>query len=70
MMMNLQLVSELFHRSIPTQFGRSWRQIVGTWSERRRQRMALAELDDRLLSDIGVTRREAARESAKPFWRL
>jgi len=30
---------------------------------------ALAELDDHMLRDIGVTRVEAARECRKPFWR-
>jgi uncharacterized protein YjiS (DUF1127 family) len=38
------------------------------WSERRRQRRALAELDDRLLRDIGVTFEQARREAAKPLW--
>ena len=36
---------------------------------RHRQRRALAQLDDRLLQDIGVTRQQALRESRKPFWR-
>lgn len=35
---------------------------------RRRQREALRGLDDRLLCDIGKTRREAETEAAKPFW--
>lgn len=39
------------------------------WASRRRQRRALAKLDDRLLADIGVTRRQADRECRKPFWR-
>lgn len=42
---------------------------LASWSGRRRQRLDLAELDDRLLADIGVTPQEAGRESAKPFWR-
>jgi uncharacterized protein YjiS (DUF1127 family) len=29
----------------------------------------LAELDDRLLKDIGKTRKEAIAEAAKPFWK-
>ena len=37
--------------------------------ERRRQRLALAELDDRLLADIGVSREQARREADRPFWR-
>lgn len=40
------------------------------WAERRRQRIALAELDRRLLRDIGLTPGEALRESGKPFWRV
>lgn len=39
------------------------------WQERARQRHELAQLDDRMLRDIGITRAEVAREWAKPFWR-
>jgi len=46
-----------------------WWMTVRGWTERQRQRHALAALDDRLLADIGVTRYEVAREVAKPFWR-
>ena len=34
-----------------------------------RQRQALAQLDDRLLKDIGKTRQQAIDEAAKPFWK-
>jgi uncharacterized protein YjiS (DUF1127 family) len=37
--------------------------------ERRRQRQALLELDDRLLRDIGLTREQAEREAHKPVWK-
>ena len=43
--------------------------LIGRWIERTRQRQALADLDDHMLRDIGVTRVEAARECRKPFWR-
>lgn len=43
-------------------------EAVETWLSRRRQRLDLAELDDRLLADIGLTRADVARETAKPFW--
>jgi uncharacterized protein YjiS (DUF1127 family) len=37
--------------------------------ERWRQRQHLLALDDRLLADIGLSRREALREARKLFWR-
>jgi uncharacterized protein YjiS (DUF1127 family) len=43
--------------------------LVWSWMERSRQRRALAKLDDRLLHDIGLTRDEARRECANPFWK-
>ena len=39
------------------------------WQDRARQRHMLAGLDDHLLKDIGLSRADAAQESAKPFWR-
>lgn len=41
---------------------------VRMWLHRSRQRRALAELDDRMLRDIGVTHSQARREAARPFW--
>jgi uncharacterized protein YjiS (DUF1127 family) len=38
-------------------------------SRQRRQLGELAELNNHLLKDIGVSQEEALRESAKPFWR-
>ncbi|WP_394888944.1 DUF1127 domain-containing protein [Mesorhizobium sp. AaZ16] len=36
--------------------------------ERRNQRLALAELTDEQLEDIGLTRRDVERE-CRPFWK-
>ena len=53
---------------------RAWSGVVhfvatlSAWQERARQRRQLMELDDRLLRDIGVSRADVARETAKPFW--
>ncbi len=44
------------------------RRLATLWLSRRRERLALAELDDRLLRDIGVDRITARREAARPFW--
>ena len=43
--------------------------LVRLWIEKRRQRLELAELNDHQLADIGLTRDEARREAAQPFWR-
>ena len=45
-------------------------EAVLTWAERARQRRQLAELDDYMLRDIGLTRADVAGETCKPFWRL
>lgn len=36
--------------------------------ERRRSRLALMELSDEQLKDIGISRCEAFREANRPFW--
>ncbi|MBP2290859.1 DUF1127 domain-containing protein [Azospirillum rugosum] len=43
--------------------------VVATWNERRRQRLALEALPDHLLHDIGLSRADAVNEAEKPFWR-
>lgn len=37
--------------------------------ERRRQRLALREMSEHMLRDIGLSRSQAYNEAAKPFWR-
>ena len=49
-----------------------WLRTLAVWIDRshqRRQLGELAELNDYLLKDIGVSREEALREAEKPFWR-
>ncbi len=48
-----------------------WRHRVRMWIARHRQRQALGELAERndyLLQDIGVSQGDALREATKPFW--
>lgn len=39
------------------------------WHHRSVSRRQLAQLDDRMLDDIGLTRGEAERIAGKPFWK-
>lgn len=39
-----------------------------TCAERRRQRIALAALNDRMLADLGLSQSDVSRESAKWPW--
>ncbi|TVQ35515.1 MAG: DUF1127 domain-containing protein [Geminicoccaceae bacterium] len=41
---------------------------VGVWYARARERHALAQLDARMLRDIGLTEAQAQDEASKPFW--
>lgn len=65
--------AEPLHRepSLPTLIGEALL-MLRFWAGRSRQRRQLgklAELDNYLLKDIGVSQEEALREAAKPFWR-
>ena len=53
-------------RSAATRPRRWW-----SWFGRRDQRTALRELADNphLLNDLGLSRKQALHEAAKPFWR-
>ncbi len=42
---------------------------IAVGHERRRQRLALARLDDRMLRDIGLTAADVECEVTKPFWK-
>ena len=42
---------------------------LADWNDRYRQRVHLAQLDERMLRDMGLTRADAVGEYDKPFWR-
>ncbi|PLX62503.1 DUF1127 domain-containing protein [Sedimenticola selenatireducens] len=44
-------------------------ELITIWYQRQQQRRVLLQLNDRMLSDIGISRCEAEQEAAKPFWR-
>jgi hypothetical protein len=41
---------------------------IAMWLARRRERIALSDLDARLLQDVGLTPADVIRECGKPFW--
>jgi uncharacterized protein YjiS (DUF1127 family) len=42
---------------------------LAEWLQRARSRRVLAQMDERMLHDIGITRDTALSEHEKPFWR-
>ena len=45
----------------------AWAYVL--WTQRRKTRVRLSQLDEHMLRDIGLTPREADMEARKPFWR-
>ena len=43
--------------------------LLAPWYDRHLQRRDLAEIDDHLLRDLGLTPQDVRRECAKSFWR-
>jgi len=39
------------------------------WMDRHSERKQLAQLDDHMLQDLGLTRHQALTEASKPFWK-
>jgi uncharacterized protein YjiS (DUF1127 family) len=54
-------------RTWPTRT-REFLMLAAVWYERARQRQRLEQLPEWQLEDIGISRSEALREAAKPFW--
>lgn len=50
------------------ELARAWA-VVKTWRNRAVSRSHLAQLDDRMLDDIGLSRKDAKRIAGKPFWK-
>lgn len=57
-----------FHAMLVRGVGRAL-DTVFAWRRRWADRLALQALDDRMLSDIGISRADVEIEARKPFWR-
>lgn len=53
----------------PSQSTISLFSTLNIWMQRSRQRKQLAQLDQHLLDDIGLSAEMVAKEIAKPFWK-
>lgn len=53
----------------PTALLRSVLATLMAWQERASQRHLLAQLGERELKDMGISRADAESEARKPFWR-
>ena len=66
-------MSTCTHESMTDRHGSGvFSQIIETlrvWQERRQERSRLAELTDRDLHDVGLSRGDIFFEAEKPFWR-
>jgi uncharacterized protein YjiS (DUF1127 family) len=54
--------------ALPAQPASAWARTRAAW-HRYRSRQRIAELDNHLLKDIGVSFSEAEAEANKPLWR-
>lgn len=72
--MSIKTIMATAERSILAGNGQSLMAALSAWirdsADRARQRRALARLSDFDLRDIGLTRRDVADETGKPFWRI
>ena len=60
-------VAGLSRRGLSDAIGRGFDRLL-VWAERSEQRHRLAELNDHMLRDIGLTRADVMAETIKPFW--
>lgn len=67
-MTTISLRRHQFAVQAPVRLRSLLRQQLGLWYARARQRAQLAQLSDQQLVDIGISRSEALKEAAKPFW--
>jgi len=72
MPMVLRSAHHVGHDSLATIVGHHLNHVLDTvaeWHQRAVSRRELAQLDDRMLQDIGVSNVDVEREISKPFWR-
>jgi uncharacterized protein YjiS (DUF1127 family) len=66
--LDLAAMAGLGRRGLGDAIGRGLDRLL-LWAERSGQRHQLAELNDHMLRDIGLTRADVMAETVKPFWK-
>jgi uncharacterized protein YjiS (DUF1127 family) len=66
---NSQLPRRSVRRGALVELGAALGAVAASWARRIREAEELAQLDDRELRDIGLTRSEVRAVFNKPFWR-
>ncbi|OAN47867.1 hypothetical protein A6A05_03310 [Magnetospirillum moscoviense] len=62
-------MGSFFHLTRSSEGFRLRLDMLLTWIERSAQRRALARLDYRMMTDLGLNRAQVEAEAAKPFWK-
>ena len=71
--LSMDTLRHVDHVPAPVHFA-PWRvssvlRTLAQWRQRRRERVQLADLDARMLADLGLQRYDVEQEIRKPFWR-
>jgi uncharacterized protein YjiS (DUF1127 family) len=66
----MPIARTLFFPLSRTRAKASWRQLAAKAWRMLETRHGLAELDERMLKDLGISRAQAQFELRRPFWKL
>ena len=67
--MDTSIAGEFSYLDLSKKVIRKLKSLIITWKVRDQSRKHLAEMDSRLLKDIGLTEADRSQEVVKPFWK-
>ena len=67
--MDTSIAGEFSYLDLSKKVIRKLKSLIITWKVRAQSRKHLAEMDSRLLKDIGLTEADRSQEVVKPFWK-
>ncbi|WP_419832622.1 DUF1127 domain-containing protein [Endozoicomonas atrinae] len=66
--MDTSIAGEFSYLDLSKKIVGKLKSVIITWKVRAQSRKHLAEMDSRLLNDIGLTEADRSQEVIKPFW--